>query len=172
MINLKRENKIKNAYLQLIKDICEDYDGYEDADNLKNIINEIKKYAIYALNNDDSQTIYISGNQNESISYNILMEGIEQKTFILKRTCDFCPEQYDVYLDGRIVGYLRARHGFFYCRYYSDLDEEIVYFSNIKGDGCLEDNERDFHLKEAISAIAHKENIVNYLYITSINNKE
>lgn len=39
------------------------------------------------------------------------------KHFILEQTCYAYPEQYDVFLDGKQVGYLRLRHGYFRCDY-------------------------------------------------------
>ena len=39
------------------------------------------------------------------------------KHFIVEMTCFACPEQYDVFLDGEQVGYLRLKHGVFRCDY-------------------------------------------------------
>ena len=71
--DLERKLKIKDEYLRLIIDIGFDYDGYNDADNLKDIIDELVKYAKQALNNDDTSIIYSGTNKK----YNILNEELE-----------------------------------------------------------------------------------------------
>lgn len=70
----------------------------------------------------------------------------------LHQTCSACPEQYDVYHGKRRVGYLRLRHGHFTARY-PDAGGELVYEANTKGDGIFEEDERGFHLDEAIKAL-------------------
>ena len=73
--DLERQIKIKNAYLQLIVDLAFDYDGYEKADDLKGLIDELVAYAVLAIKNDDKEVIYESGhNQTQS---NILMEPLD-----------------------------------------------------------------------------------------------
>ena len=72
-------------------------------------------------------------------------------------TCAACPEQYDVFKDGEQVGYLRLRHGWFFCSV-PDCCENIVYEAEPKGDGEFYDDEREFYLTEAIKAIQAKDN--------------
>jgi len=74
----------------------------------------------------------------------------------LERTCSACPEQYDVFLAERQVGYLRLRHGFFsvYCPS-CDIHADLVYESEPKGDGIFEEDERMQYLTAAIEAIDH-----------------
>lgn len=72
--DLERKLKIKDGYLDLIVGIGFDYDGYDDVENLKGIIDEIVGYARKALKNDDNSIIY-SGIDN--IKYNILNEELE-----------------------------------------------------------------------------------------------
>ena len=71
---------------------------------------------------------------------------------VLERTCFACPEQYDVYLDGKQIGYLRLRHGCFYATY-PDVGGKIVYEDNPEGDGIFFDNERGFYLDRAIEEL-------------------
>jgi hypothetical protein len=59
----------------------------------------------------------------------------------LEQTCIACPEQYDAFVDGRQVGYLRLRHGHFRV-HYPDVGGEIVYQSHPSGDGMFGDDER------------------------------
>ena len=61
------------------------------------------------------------------------------------------PEQYDVYLDGKEIGYLRMRHGCF--RAETPFGGQMVYTAEPEGYGCFEDNERDQYLAAAIKAI-------------------
>lgn len=70
----------------------------------------------------------------------------------LIQTCGACPEQYDVTQDGRQVGYLRLRHGWFYAAC-PDVGGDIVYESEPKGDGIFEDYERPIEIEKALAAI-------------------
>ncbi len=69
----------------------------------------------------------------------------------LVQTCGACPEQYDAFMDGEKIGYLRLRHGFFSVEY--TPDEETVYTANPKGDGCFEPDEQEAYLTEAKQAL-------------------
>lgn len=77
------------------------------------------------------------------------------KHFRLELTCWACPEQYDVFLDGEQVGYLRLRHGFFRCEY-PDCGGETLYSGYPEGDGQFYDTERDRYLRGALAAILKK----------------
>jgi len=70
----------------------------------------------------------------------------------LIQTCGACPEQYDARYNGRTVGYLRLRHGFFSveCPY---VGGEEVYCAEPDGDGLFEYYERSKYLKKAKKAI-------------------
>lgn len=72
---LTRDKNIMQKYLQLIIDIGYDYDGYNDADNLKAVIDELCKYALYGKKLDDKSIISSSC----ETYYNILGEPIEDK---------------------------------------------------------------------------------------------
>lgn len=63
-----------------------------------------------------------------------------------------CPEQYDAFLDGEKVGYLRLRHGGFTVEC-PDCGGCLVYRASPIGDGAFEDYERDYYLKFAAVAI-------------------
>lgn len=73
----------------------------------------------------------------------------------LRQTCGACPEQYEAFLDGKQVGYLRLRHGWFRVDY-PDCGGETIYEAEPKGDGMFEDDEREFYLNEAKEAIIKK----------------
>lgn len=75
-----------------------------------------------------------------------------------------CPEQYDVYLDGKEIGYLRLRHGRF--RAETPFGGQVVYVAEPEGDGCFKDHERDQHLAAAIKAID------DYLAAKSSNDRD
>lgn len=79
----------------------------------------------------------------------------------LELTCSACPEQYDVYKDGKQVGYLRLRHGYFVASYL-DCGGETVYESATDGDGIFMDDERDRHLFNAIQALDNYIKQINY----------
>jgi hypothetical protein len=71
----------------------------------------------------------------------------------LKQTCGACPEQYDVFLEGQQIGYLRLRHGHFRVYYPDYMSDEIVYQASPDGDGVFEYNERSFYLTNAVEAL-------------------
>jgi len=72
---------------------------------------------------------------------------------VLERTCFACPEQYEAFLNGEQVGYLRLRHGFFRVDC-PDCGDETVFEAEPKGDGLFEDEEREAYLLQAKTAIA------------------
>lgn len=69
--------------------------------------------------------------------------------FKLVKTCGGCPEQYDVYYNGKEVGYMRLRHGNFRAEYRG----ETVYTARPNGDGVFEYDERDKYLQRGCLAI-------------------
>ena len=76
----------------------------------------------------------------------------------LNQTCGACPEQYDA-LDenGRQVGYLRLRHGYFTVEV-PDCGGTVVYEAEPDGDGLFDPGERQRYLDAAVAAIrAHVE---------------
>lgn len=92
-------------------------------------------------------------------------EGLHNHTSImgcdLLMTCSACPEQYDVFLSGTQIGYLRLRHGVFtVC--YPDVRGTLVYKAYTAGDGIFEDTEREHYLIHAIEALLqHKNSLDN-----------
>ncbi len=67
------------------------------------------------------------------------------KKYHIKCTCSACPEQYDVFIDGMKMGYLRLRHGVFRVEY----NGEVIYVAHPNGDGIFESDERKEYLKIA-----------------------
>lgn len=51
-------------------------------------------------------------------------------------TCHACPEQYDVYLGDKLIGYMRLRHGYFRAEYPVG---NVVYTASPRGDGLFAD---------------------------------
>lgn len=72
-------------------------------------------------------------------------------------TCEACPEQYDAFLDGQQIGYLRLRHGYFRADY-PDCGGETVYEAHTIGDGVFDYDERSKHLKKAVKALKRRHN--------------
>ena len=75
--------------------------------------------------------------------------------FILQMTCFACPEQYDVYLDKKQVGYLRLRNGHFRCDY-PECGGKTLLHAYTEGDGMFDSDERDPMLRLALAAIAEE----------------
>lgn len=76
----------------------------------------------------------------------------------LIKTCHACPEQYDAFFQGKKIGYLRLRHGEFRVDFPDCGDETILYSQESQGDGCFEEDERDYFLMKAKKAIVKKFN--------------
>lgn len=79
-----------------------------------------------------------------------------ERSVELRQTCEACPEQYDAYIDGDRVGYLRLRWGYFSveCPW---VNGEQVYEADIGGGytGSFESNEqRAEQLRAACAAIS------------------
>lgn len=71
----------------------------------------------------------------------------------LVQTCGACPEQYDVFLNDKQVGYLRLRHGWFRADA-PNCGGETVYQSYPVGDGIFDtQEERDIELRKAVLAL-------------------
>jgi len=71
----------------------------------------------------------------------------------LHQTCGACPEQYDVYLGGEKIAYLRLRHGYFRADV-PDCGGETIYTACPYGNGSFTDRERQGYLEAALKAIA------------------
>lgn len=71
-MGLERQIKIKDSYLELIRDIIYDYDGENSIEGLKSLLKEAADLASKAIENDDYSCIYMGSNSK----YNILFEEI------------------------------------------------------------------------------------------------
>lgn len=83
------------------------------------------------------------------------MGKVESKTIDgveLRMTCRACPEQYDAYIDGKQVGYLRLRHGWFRVDV-PDCGGQTIYEASPAGGGEFNDDEREKYLGYAVTAI-------------------
>lgn len=73
--------------------------------------------------------------------------------FKLVKTCNACPEQYDVYLGENKIGYIRIRHGLMRVDCYAP-SERAIYETSIQGDGTFYDDlERVYYLNKACKAL-------------------
>jgi hypothetical protein len=77
----------------------------------------------------------------------------------LELTCSACPEQYDLLMAGRMIGYLRLRHGYFTAEY-PDVGGDLVFEAELgDGIGVFTDEERGKYLPLAVKALVtrHKQ---------------
>jgi len=74
--------------------------------------------------------------------------------FTLAKTCEACPEQYDVYDEtGKQVAYFRLRHGMFSVDC-PDCGGETVYYTGTNSDGMFfSESERQYHFTKAFKKI-------------------
>ena len=70
---LKRKVDIKDGYCRLIVDLGVDYDGWDTAEGLKSLIDELVDLAKRAVKNDDKYAIYENCGDKY---YNILNEEV------------------------------------------------------------------------------------------------
>jgi len=66
-----------------------------------------------------------------------------------------CPEQYDVFKDGKQVAYYRLRHGGFTVDY-PDVSGEEIMEEYPKGDGSFHSDERVVYLAKAMRVLLSK----------------
>lgn len=71
---------------------------------------------------------------------------------VFELTCEACPEQYDAFIDGQKIGYLRLRNGYFRVDYLG----ATVYAAEPEGDGIFKSEERNFYLRAAAHALKLK----------------
>ena len=83
----------------------------------------------------------------------------------LVMTCLASPEQYDVFFGDFQLGYLHLRRSMFTASY-PDYNGITVYHGYPKGDGCFDDDERFFFLKEAVDSLLalHNTKVLETLY--------
>lgn len=75
----------------------------------------------------------------------------------LKMTCEAHPEQYDAFIDGKKIGYLRLRHGLFTVQYLS-AEGELLFSADTKSGGVF-GGEREYYLNKAIKILLKKHTI-------------
>lgn len=77
---------------------------------------------------------------------------IDKYTFF--RTCESCPEQYDVYYGANQVGYVRLRYGNLTVDYPDCRGKEILYHHFPDGwKGEFDDSERDWWMSRIVFVI-------------------
>lgn len=70
---MTRTEKIQTQYLKFIINLGYDYDGFDTVEDLKNLIDELIRYAKLGLEKNDKEIIYI----NNKLKFNILGEQIK-----------------------------------------------------------------------------------------------
>ena len=73
--DLERKIEIKDKYLELMWFLGVDYDGYDTAEGLKSLIDELMDLCKKAGKNDDKWVAYEGGDDK---FYNILFEAVEK----------------------------------------------------------------------------------------------
>lgn len=62
---LKEQKENKNKWCQLIADIGFDYDGFNKVESLKELIDELVQYALYARDDYNYEEYILKGDSNE-----------------------------------------------------------------------------------------------------------
>jgi len=70
-------------------------------------------------------------------------------------TCPACPEQYDIFKNGKQVAYYHLRHGEFSIDY-PECGGETIYEAEPNGDGIFDDCERLTYLAKAMRLVIEK----------------
>jgi hypothetical protein len=107
------------------------------------------------------------------IYYYLLRKGLTWK-----RTCEACPEQYDIFKEGVQVGYFRLRHGHLTVTCPGVMDECVYASSDFQGDGdFLRDKERKKHQRKAEKKIRKwlkrgRKNMISYYFLQKYLTRE
>lgn len=72
---MERQVDIMKKYFQLIIDLGYDYDGFNESEDLKKLIDELVRYAHLGIECNDTEPIYVNKDED---SLNILLEKIWQ----------------------------------------------------------------------------------------------
>lgn len=92
---------------------------------------------------------------NQQYQLKLIKKLYANNGLFLEMTCGACPEQYDVFKDGKQVAYYRLRHGEFTVDYPSACKEEI-FAAEPNGDGIFDDDERLNYLTKAMRVVLNK----------------
>lgn len=83
---------------------------------------------------------------------------MDVKKLKLFQTCFACPEQYDVYYNDALVGYIRYRHGIFSVNPVIngnyDFTNDLMIFTTDDDSGILSETQRKELLPQALQKIA------------------
>lgn len=94
------------------------------------------------------------------MGYDVLGTNYSYLGVIFECTCSACPEQYDAYLDGTLIGYIRLRWGRLRADW-PDVRGETVYSYDFDDGwkGCFDSNEeRNYHLEKIVEALLNRNN--------------
>jgi len=80
------------------------------------------------------------------------MTGMRVEDIELRESCGACPEDYLAYYQGKEIGYLRLRHGYFFVE--APYNGEKIYEAHPEGDGIFMPHERPGYLLKAKEALA------------------
>lgn len=122
-----------------------------------------KEWQLWALCLMDEHNICEKSALDEEFDVDVAQETIAtcyrdlggeiERQIELRQLNTACPEDYNAYLDGKQVAYLRLRHGSFTVRC-PDGGGDVVYSGNPKGDGIFDDDEeRQLFLQRVVNAI-------------------
>lgn len=74
---LERQIRIKDAWCKLIHDIGFDYDGYRDAQNLMDLIDELVRYSQKAIACEETMVYCLTDENGNVIEENIIYEMVK-----------------------------------------------------------------------------------------------
>ena len=89
----------------------------------------------------------------------ILEIAVHGKTYRLIQTSIAAPEQYDVFLNGLEVGYIRLRHGKLRADYTAGATETVYAYADPQGSDDFFEDARERYLTQAVSAIHLKHHV-------------
>lgn len=134
---------------EIPEDDCADWSNWKPQAPIKDA------FLIAGFDTEDGPCLWWAKPKAESKEGEMLLTTDEVE---LIKTCDESPEQYIAVFQGQQIGYLRLRHGEFRVDYPDCGDETILYSQEPQGDGCFEEDEREYFLMKAKKAIVKKFN--------------
>lgn len=81
--------------------------------------------------------------------------------FEFVKTCERCPEQYDVFLDGKYVAYVRLRFGYLTVELGEAGSDNFVYekkFDNMWKGEFYDEEEKEKYLSEIAEVLNERQN--------------
>lgn len=109
---------------------------------------------LQSLNRFRQQLTGWSNSFNEQeVQFSLIKKLYAKNGLEIIMTCEACPEQYEIFKNGKQIAYYRLRHGEFSVSCQDNEGEEIIMSEEPNGDGMFDPNERLNYLTKAMRKV-------------------